>query len=312
MAMGPVLTANHRLHNSSSPDSTSPLGSEGDFGVFQALRKIPQNLPLQNLRSICRYLTSELSRASTRHRTEPGAPMPDLPLIVKTMSEDVFNKRFQDYRFAVQVEARHAELAERVKALETRHSQSGSSSTQNNKGSTKSSTSTSSGEAKAKGKSKWGPKPDTSAASSTTSADQGSEAVKLAASIAQKLSKNAASAQADSTRSSSTQQSPPSAAASKPAGQAVTATGAEDTISHKMVAIKALQVAVRSRLGLPTHRNNFDKEPCAWKALVGVCSKQDCKNCAGQVAMPADLLAEVKAKCLPGILGKAASSSGSA
>ena len=73
-----------------------------------------------------------------------------------------------------------------------------------------------------------------------------------------------------------------------------------------MGAVKALQTAVRARLALPSFKNNGDREPCAWKALAGVCSKSGCASCQSKVTMPEDLIAEVKARCKPTVFGQGA------
>lgn len=81
----------------------------------------------------------------------------------------------------------------------------------------------------------------------------------------------------------------------------------------KLHAVKALQLAVRSRLGLPTNHDNAEKEPCAWKALTGDCTRPDCQNCTCTERVPADILADIRSKCKQGLLKDVpAGSSGSA
>lgn len=80
--------------------------------------------------------------------------------------------------------------------------------------------------------------------------------------------------------------------------------GADGRIESMMGAVRALQTAVRTRLGLPSYKNNGEKEPCAWRALAGTCSKQGCGSCRSKVPMPEDLIAEVRAKCKASIFGQ--------
>lgn len=298
-AMGPILLARWGMDQSTS-SSLRPsdlLGDEGDFGVAAAIHKVPHNLPVENFRSICRYLTSELARATNRHRREPGSPLPDIPAIVKTMSVDVFSKRMLDYKFALKVEEKNASLIDRLTQLEARMEHHRPRGEEGGSTSRHGGEKTSSQGNKRKNR-EGGAEGSTTAGRGKTqdAGEHGAGAHKGGAAGGEK----AKSGTGDAARETSSRD--------RQAQQ-----GTDEAIESMMGAVRALQTAVRARLALPSFKNNGDKEPCAWKALAGTCSKAGCTSCQSKVSMPEDLIAEVKARCKPSVFGQRAKpASGSA
>lgn len=287
-SMGPVVIAAWKVDglDGGSRHVEDILGEEGDFGVAAALNRVPHNLPVESVRSICRYLLSELSRAVYRHRREPGAPLPNIQEIVGTMAKEVFSKRMLDFKFAEKVAKENAALTERLAKIESRLS----SSSQKGGETSSSGRGASNGE---KSSSKYSKKRDRE--DKPSGASQSGES-------AQELKRTGGSASSDRTKptTSSAGQTSGSSGGSQPAGKQSSTGGA--TIETMMGAVKALQVAVRTRLSLPTYHNNGEKEPCAWLALAGKCKNHSsCKSCKSKVEMPSDLVEEVKGKCKPGV-----------
>lgn len=281
-AMGPVLLAARVVYSSDtvSYPISAVLGEDGDFGVAAALNRIPHNLPVESVRSICRYFPSELARAALHHRREPGAPLPDVRLIVETMAKDVFSKRMLDHKFAEKVAKENAALTERLAKVEAKLSTSGQRGEQSSSSSNKA---TAGGEkTSAKYNSKKRPHSEKS-----SEAAAGSEASQRGKSGNTQTSDNTSTTAGTTPESSAATKSSPS-----------TGTG----IETMMGAVKALQTLVRTRLSLPIYHDNGEKEPCAWHALAGRCKNQaSCKSCKGKMEMPSDLIEEVKSKCKPGV-----------
>lgn len=95
------------------------LGPELDFGVEAALSKMPHNLPTEKLRSICRYMTSQLTTKTNAYRAVPGASLLDVAGIVEHVAGPVFKSRFADHRFELKAAECASMLDKRIKALES-------------------------------------------------------------------------------------------------------------------------------------------------------------------------------------------------
>lgn len=299
-AMGPILLARWMVDRPAEPplQMSELLGDEGDFGVAAAIHKVPHNLPIENFRSICRYLPSELARATNRHRREPGSPMPDILSIVGTMSVEVFSKRMLDYKFALKVEERNASLVARLTQLEARlegqSARGGGQGGHPRPGGEKIYAHTQTRKRKERDGGVEEAAPPAHRRARTT--DETSEPHKGRGTHPEYEGQRAGEAAPETTPR-----------------ERVTTQGADNKIESMMGAVRALQTAVRARLALPSYRNNGDKEPCAWKALAGACSKMGCASCRSKVAMPEDLIAEVRAKCRASVFGQQArQASGSA
>lgn len=262
-AMGPVLLAVAQVE---APDRTLPaaavLGELADFNVDAALQMIPQSMPIPAFLSVCRFLTSQIATAALYHRSEPGAPLPQVVLLVERMVSDVFPSRYHDVRYET-----HAQRA--VAALE------------------------------AKLAARWSsPNPTASTPPSGKPPRVGSRAK------AEQTTATTGAAPATPLTPV-----PPSTAAPSPSSGTSGAqrpprqSGEQTTGTHltRLDAIRDLQSQVRARLQLPMMRNNGASEPCAWKALAGVCTGKNCLPCTSVVPMPHDLLQDVQQRCAPGL-----------
>ena len=247
------------------------LGAGRDFDVQSNLLKIPHTLSNAGLRSTCRHFPRRLAFAMQAFRAQPGAQLPQVRAIAAETGGPVLEKRIQDTEYertsALQLDVLKAGFEERVRSLESRLARAKSAAAVAQRGAA--------GEEPRRGRSRWGPR-----------ASEGpAEQVPAPAPAAVPLALVPGG--------------PTGVRAPPPSGgrQGPLPRGEGGKIMSRLQAVRELQVAVRTRLGLDPDKSHGTAEPCAWAAIGGSCTKPDCQPCAGRLKTPGDLLKVVKEKC---------------
>lgn len=263
--LGPVLLAAR-----ATEAEAEVLGEHRDFDLQSNLLRIPHTMSVEGLRSTCRHFSRKLSFAMQAYRSCPGERLPDVRAVAAEMGGPVLERRLQDAEYERKSGEHLARMQEgferRVRALEDRSSQRRSAAPAAPRG---------------------------VAASVPALPGDGRQPRISGRDSGRRFESRGSAAPTDAARASA-----------GPAPGGVGSSGGPERdpqgdgkLRSRMQAVRALQEAVRARLGLPVDKSAGKSEPCAWLAITGRCTKSECEACAGKLPMPADLLASVRARC---------------
>lgn len=253
-----------------------------DFAVSAQLKKVPRDLSDEKLLSICSYMTSRLGMLLYAHRTQRGAPLPDVCAIVTEATTTVFHERDLDQRSEERAAAVTAPLMARLQELEAAVAKSGKGAgkpifTQGNK-KVGSSTGTSRFASRASsGKFAVSVKDEASKGTSTVSAQEAAQQFLT--------SLGSADASADSAFPQ------PVLTSSGPSSSS-----GDHRITSRLKALVELSALYRRRVGMDP-KGDPAQEPCAYQALFGQCRHDNCARCASGKSFPQQLVDAVKGRC---------------
>lgn len=257
-----------------------------DFAVGVQLKKVPRELSDSKLLSICSYMTSRLGVLLYAHRTQRGAPLPDVCALVTKATTTVFQERDLDQRSEERAVAITAPLVARLQDLEAAVAKSGKivgtpAFTRDGKkggsGASRFASRTSSGK---------------SAANVKEEASKGAPA-QSAQEAAHQFMASLNSGAAASTDASSDFASPQSVLVAS--GGSSSSLG-DHRINSRLKALVELSALYRRHTGMDP-KGDPAQEPCAYKALFGQCGHDKCARCSSGKSFPQHLVDVVKARC---------------